>query len=143
MAIIGNQAPTPPPPPPAAPSGRRVVVKLRGTPPPTAAAAAAAASTTQRLLTGLPGATVRPYFEELGAPPTTASRAAAAVHDPVFRSYVVIDPPSHADPVALARDLNGRDDVEIAYVEGGPTPPPVDPVSNPMSNNQGYLAAAR
>jgi hypothetical protein len=32
--------------------------------------------------------------------------------------------------------------VDIAYPEGGPTPPPVSPDDDPRSGNQGYLAAA-
>src|SRR5262249_41832830 len=71
-----------------------------------------------------------------------ASTAAAAAAQPVFRSYVVIEPPPGADPVALAGSLTGRSDVEIAYVEGGPTPPPVNPANNPQSGNQGYLTPA-
>jgi hypothetical protein len=67
---------------------------------------------------------------------------AAAAAQPVFRSYVVIEPPAGADAIDLARTLNERADVEIAYVEGGPTPPPVSPANNPLSGNQGYLAAA-
>jgi len=143
MAIIDNQVPKPPPPAPAAPPGRRVVVKLRGAPPPTFAAAAFARDSKIRSLEqDLSGAKVRPYFEELGPPPPAGASMAAAAAQPVFSSYLVIEPPAGTDPLDLAHTLNGRDDVEIAYVEGGPTPPPVNPVNNPLSGNQGYLAAA-
>jgi hypothetical protein len=142
MAIIDNQVPKPPP-QAGAPPGHRVVVKLRGAPPPTFAAAAAARERAmQSLVQGLSGATVRPYFEELGPPPPAGDTMAAAAAQPVFSSYVVIEPPAGADPLDLARTLTGRADVEIAYVEGGPTPPPVNPANNPLSGNQGYLAAA-
>ena len=141
MAIIDNQAPVPPSPPPSQPAGRRVVVKLRGAPPPTFSATVARESAMQSLVQGLSGATVRPYFDEPSPPPAGAAMAAAAAQ-PVFRSYVVIEPPAGADAIDLARTLNERADVEIAYVEGGPTPPPVNPANNPLSGNHGYLAAA-
>jgi hypothetical protein len=141
MAIIDNKAPIPLAPPPSGPAARRVVVKLRGAPPPTFSARAARESVIQSLVEGLSGATVRPYFEELSPPPAGAAMAAAAAQ-PVFRSYVVIEPPAGADATDLARTLNQRADVEIAYVEGGPTPPPVSPANNPLSGNQGYLATA-
>jgi hypothetical protein len=119
------------------------VVKLRAAPPPTfAAAAAARESAMQSLAQVLGGATVRPYFEELGPPPPAGATMAAAAAQPVFNSYVVVEPLAGADALDLARNLTRRDDVEIAYVEGGPTPPPVNPANNPLSGNQGYLVAA-
>lgn len=142
MAIINNETPKPLP-PPAAPPGRRVVVKLRGAPPPTfSAAGAARESAMESLALHIGGGTVRPYFEDPGPPPPAGATMAAAASQPVFNSYVVIEPPAGADPLDVARSLTERGDVEIAYVEGGPTPPPVNPGNNPLSGNQGYQAAA-
>jgi hypothetical protein len=99
-------------------------------------------SVMQSLVRGVSGASVQPYFEELPSPPPAgAGLNAAAAQAPVFASYVVIAP-ANADPVALAKTLNERDDVEIAYVEGGPTAPPVNPANNPLYVNQNYLRAA-
>src|SRR5882757_10662627 len=128
MAIIDNKTPTAEQ--PSVAPGSRVVVKLRGTPPPpnvTATAAAARERTMQGLLEGLSGATVRSYFEDIDPPPPAGTTMAAAASQPVFNSYVVVEPPPGVAPLDVARQLTARSDVEIAYVEGGPTPPPVNP----------------
>ncbi|MBM7505909.1 S8 family peptidase [Agromyces aurantiacus] len=63
-----------------------------------------------------------------------------------FDGYAAITVPDEASAARLAKELNARDDVETAYVEGGPTPPPgpppVDASNDPRSGNQGYLEAA-
>jgi hypothetical protein len=143
MAIIDNEIPTAEQ--PSVSPGSRVVVKLRATLPPNVTATADAARQTamQGLLEGLSGATVRPYFEDLGPPPPVGGTVAAAASQPVFNSYFVVEPPPGVPPVDVARQLTARPDVEIAYVEGGPTPPPVNPPgNNPLAANQGYHAAA-
>ena len=143
MAIINKQVPEPPAAPPASPAGRRVVVKLRGAQPPGLAVDASRESVMESLVQDISGATVRPYFEELPAPPAVGTASAApAAEAPIFGSYVAIELPSHADLVGLTRGLSGRDDVEIAYVEGGPTPPPLSPDNNPLRGKQGYLEPA-
>ncbi|MBA2483749.1 MAG: peptidase, partial [Nitrosomonas sp.] len=43
---------------------------------------------------------------------------------------------------AVAEELRSRSTVETAYVEGGTTPPPLNPSDDPRSTNQGYLDAA-
>lgn len=144
MAMIDNKAPAAEQ--PSVAPGSRVVVKLRGTPPPpnvTAMGAAARETAMRGLLEGLTGATVSSYFEDIGPPPPTGGTMAAAASQPVFNSYVVVNPPPGVAPLDVARQLTARSDVEIAYVEGGPTPPPVNPPGhNPLSVNQGYHAAA-
>jgi hypothetical protein len=59
-----------------------------------------------------------------------------------FDGYAAITVRDAASAAELAKELNARDDVETAYVEGGPTPPPVDATDDPRSGNQGYLDAA-
>lgn len=59
-----------------------------------------------------------------------------------FDAYAAITVPDAASAEQLAKELGARDDVETAYVEGGPTPPPVNAADDPRSGNQGYLDAA-
>ena len=142
MAMIGKQVPQGPD--TGAPA-RRVVVKLRRAPQTAAAAEALGRDTVlQSLARSLPGVSVRPYFEDVRAPSIATPHGAEAAPEgqSVFHSFAVIDVPPGTDPVALARSVGERADVEIAYVEGGPTPPPVNPGNNPLAYNQGYLVAA-
>lgn len=145
MAIIEGQVPPPPPPQGDATNSRRIVVKLRSPPPGRfAEQSVGAGNTLQDLAQSFPNTNVRPYFEEVGVPPP-ARLTEAAPGGSVFQSYVAVDAPADVDPVEFARTINARGDVEIAYVEGGPTPPPVGPVTpanNPLFPNQGYLTAA-
>ena len=68
--------------------------------------------------------------------------------DPTYRppnllGYFVVDCPPGIDPDALAKVLSSWKNVENAYVEGGPTPPPaVNAIDDPRSVNQGYLDPA-
>ena len=141
MAMIGKQVPQGPD--TSAPT-RRVVVKLRRAAQTAAAEALGRETALQSLARSLPGASVRPYFEDVPAPSTATPRGAgiAPEGESVFHSFAVIDVPPGTDPAALARSVGERADVEIAYVEGGPTPPPVNPGNNPLAYNQGYLVAA-
>jgi hypothetical protein len=71
----------------------------------------------------------------------------ATENDPSYRPvdftrYVAIDCPHGIDPHEVAKALRALRSVEVAYVEGGPTPPPVNAVDDPRSANQGYLDAA-
>ncbi|MEI9515020.1 S8 family peptidase [Agromyces sp. CCNWLW213] len=59
-----------------------------------------------------------------------------------FDGYAAITVRDAASAEELAKELNARDDIETAYVEGGPTPPPVDAGDDPRSGDQGYLDAA-
>lgn len=59
-----------------------------------------------------------------------------------FDGYAAITVRDEASAAELAKELDARDDVETAYVEGGPTPPPVNAGDDPRSGNQGYLDAA-
>lgn len=59
-----------------------------------------------------------------------------------FDGYAAITVRDEASAAEFANELDARDDVETAYVEGGPTPPPVNAGDDPRSGNQGYLDAA-
>ncbi len=50
--------------------------------------------------------------------------------------------PRGTDPVAVAATVAAWPHVELAYVEGGPVPPPVNPADDPLAADQGYLSAA-
>lgn len=55
-------------------------------------------------------------------------------------SYFAVECPSEVDPQEVADSLSRWDAVDTAYVEGGPTPPPmVNASDDPRSPNQGYL----
>jgi hypothetical protein len=73
---------------------------------------------------------------------TDADRLLAS-RSAVFDRYLVAEATDRDAAQALARQLHNLPEVEEAYVEGGPTPPPaVAPDDDPRSRNQGYLAAA-
>ncbi|MRG59966.1 S8 family serine peptidase [Agromyces sp. CFH 90414] len=59
-----------------------------------------------------------------------------------FAAYAAITLHDEASARELAADLDARPDIETAYVEGGPTPPPVDATDDPLSGDQSYLDAA-
>jgi hypothetical protein len=61
---------------------------------------------------------------------------------PVFTQYFAVRVSVGNDPEVVARAIAQWPDVEIAYVEGGPVPPPVDPGNDPLSSDEGYLNAA-
>jgi hypothetical protein len=77
---------------------------------------------------------LRPYFAE-------PSKLRAAVLPP-FNRYLLAELPDRAAAEAVARRLHALDEVEEAYVEAGPCPPPVQPSDDPRSASQGYLDAA-
>ena len=149
MAIIANQAP---PAPSAPPHQRRVVVKFR----PDERLPyneQAPAELNQRSggawsdLTGaFPGVRLSPYFSGVGQRTleqfaARAPRTAAA--PPAFASYFAVDCPKDVDPAQVMARVARWPNVETAYVEAGPTPPPlVTPDDDPRSANQGYLDAA-
>lgn len=63
-----------------------------------------------------------------------------------FDGYAAITVRDATSAEQLATELSARNDVETAYVEGGPTPPPgpppVNALDDPRSADQGYLDAA-
>ncbi|WP_169713753.1 S8 family peptidase [Paludifilum halophilum] len=60
---------------------------------------------------------------------------------PDLLSYFVTEVPPDVQPEKWAKKLTRQSAVELAYVEGGPTPPSsVHPDDDPRFGNQGYLA---
>jgi Subtilase family len=150
MAMIDGQAPPPQP----LPEGykRRVVVKFRPDVrlPYTRDAQTQFASTASREWTGLiaahPGIALVPYFSTLPedtlrslSQPSAAQRAAVPQN---FTQYFAIECPAGVDPEAVARSVASWSNVDTAYVEAGPVPPPVNPSDDPRNTNQHYEDAA-
>ncbi len=127
MAIIHGQTPEPQP----AETVSRVVVKLHEH----AAPPGAGTDMAGALRRMAPELRFRSYL-------TNTDRLLAS-HSAVFDRYFVADAPDRETAHAIARKLHDLPDVQEAYVEGGPTPPPaVSPDDDPRSRDQGYLAAA-
>lgn len=59
-----------------------------------------------------------------------------------LRRYLAAIPPIGSDPQAVSEALAELEEVESAYVAGGPTPPPVNATDDPRAMNQGYLDEA-
>lgn len=89
-----------------------------------------------------PDISLRPYYDTvvpLSGPVPEAATEGAASEAALLRSYQVAELPAGADEESIARALTDRPDVEIAYVEGGPTPPPASCARDPLSDQQSYL----
>jgi serine protease len=100
------------------------------------------------LARAFPGITLLRLFREPGPEGLPELQARAVELDPTYRPpplerYFAIEVPTGTDPEALAKAIGAWRTVETAYVEGGPTPPPVvNALDDPRSANQGYLDAA-
>lgn len=130
---------------------RRVAVKLRDHVPPVSGRAG---------VTGLPisgwaglakqfsGLRVINMFSGLKAEDIDRLVARAQENDaeyraPNFHNYFVVVCPPDVNPASVAQALGRSEEVEWAYVEAGPTPPPqVNPTDDPRQANQGYEDAA-
>jgi Subtilase family len=94
-----------------------------------------------------PGIKLDRYFTTFDEPSLTAlsQRASNASQRPTpvnFGLYYAVECPAGVEPGELAKDISAWSNVEVAYVEGGPVPPPLNPADDPRSANQGYLDAA-
>src|SRR5262245_34514218 len=76
---------------------------------------------------------ITPYFE---------AEDVAHTRRPPFDRYVALEAADHEQAAAMAPKLRELPNVEDAYVEAGPVPPPVQPGDDPRNGNQGYLDAA-
>lgn len=149
MAIINGERPTPL----AASARRKVIVKFkphvqlpyseeavsRFDPP--------ASALWRELAAAHPGIGLVPYFSTLGEAGlrTIAQRkprVSGAQRLAVFSQYYAVSSPAGSDPEAVAKAIAKWPHVEIAYLEGGPVPPPVNPADDPSSSSEGYLNAA-
>ena len=149
MAVIAGQAPIP------TPSRRgpkpRVVVKFRPELqlPYSSKAHATIADREERrwaqLQAAAPGLRLRPYFSTIGQSKIRALSSRGLAARPTgtnFESYFVIECPSTQSANRAAAEIAEWPNVDIAYVEAGPVPPPVDPTDDPRSVSQGYLDSA-
>jgi len=59
-----------------------------------------------------------------------------------FDRYAIATIRERGTAEELARKLQALQEVDVAYVESGPAPPPVNPADDPRFPNQGYLTAA-
>jgi hypothetical protein len=131
---------------------RRVVIKFRpDTRLPYSAAAAdelarVAGREWSELTAAHPGIVLVPYFtmeeatlRNLGQRPARVQRGTPA---PNFTSYYAIECPRGVEPESVAQAVAAWPNVETAYVEGGPVPPPINPSDDPRNANQGYQDAA-
>jgi hypothetical protein len=100
------------------------------------------------LTSAFAGVTLTPYFSTLNdspvknlAEPKPGIKSAAG--SPDFSLYYAVECPGEVDPERVAKMVAQWPNVEIAYVEGIPEPPPVvDPSNDPRNPSQGYLDAA-
>lgn len=127
---------------------QRVVVKLRREaverPSSTTSLGSPASDAWAAIRQRHPGVSVRPYFSSSLGPDaarlsTTPPPPGASLDTAL---YMAVEVPSGIEPESVARDIRREPDVETAYREGGPTPPPVTPDDDPRSGDQGYLAPA-
>lgn len=88
---------------------------------------------------------LRPFFQhadENAVRQLEAVAAKGAVKGRKLTAYYAVEVPKGQDPEAVAKVIATWPDVEFARVESGPVPPPLDPDSDPLSGDQGYLEAA-
>ena len=131
---------------------RRVVIKFRpNTRLPYSAAAAdelarVAGREWSELTAAHPGIALVPYFNMEEATlrnlAQRSSRVTRATPAPNFALYYAIECPSGVEPESVARAVSAWSNVETAYVEAGPVPPPVNPADDPRNVNQNYEDAA-
>lgn len=94
-----------------------------------------------------PGVRLRPRFDELSRDELDALVERAVEIDPNYRppsfaGYLAIDVPDDVDTEKVLERVARWQLVEEAWIDPGPTPPPVVAVDDPRSTNQGYLDAA-
>lgn len=101
-----------------------------------------------RLLREFPDITLKRLYTDISPDKLQALMEKASIADPTYHppnllTYFVIDCPEKVDPEALSKAFRALKIVESAYVEGGPTPPPVvNAADDPRSPDQGYLDPA-
>ena len=127
----------------------RIVVKFRDDfIAPSADRSLVAAAGDDALRSQFPESKITPVFAsvstaDLRALQSEAETAAEGETLPRLDTYFALTVPSGAAPEGLVDTALGVEGVELAYVEGAPTPPPaVNPDDDPRSANQGYLDAA-
>jgi len=94
-----------------------------------------------------PGVRLAARFDEIGRDEMSELVTRATETDPTYRppnfdAYLVVDCPSGVDPGDVLERVRRWKVVDDAFVDPGPTPPPVVAVDDPRSTNQGYLDPA-
>ncbi len=151
MAIINGQLPTPTS--TSEPLQPRVVVKFKShvkLPYSSEAVSqldAPSSAAWRDLATAQPGIELVPYFATLGemALRNLAQRTPREAAAPIlaqFTQYFAVRSAAGVDVEAIVRTIAQWPAVELAYVERGPVPPPVNPADDPLSAAEGYLNAA-
>lgn len=100
-----------------------------------------------KLVDEFPGIKIRPRFDEFGNKQLSELVAKAMELDPTYRpphfpSFAAIEVPNKIDPHVVAASIAKWSLVEEAFVDPGPTDPPVMAIDDPRSMNQGYLDPA-
>lgn len=101
-----------------------------------------------RLEKEFPGITVKRLYtalepEKIQALVNQAVELDQTYQPPNLLTYFAVDCPPDVDPDSLTKAFLSWRSVQDAYVEGGPTPPPVVQAANdPRSASQGYLNSA-
>lgn len=130
MAIIAGKEPKPE----QTSYSPRVIVKLAQGEAGKSGKAAFASTAQDAIRRVVPSAKVAPMSSDV----SKLSRGARAV----LEGYVAVEVADKKKAGELVRTLSRMPEVAAAYVEGGPTPPPVNPGDDPRSGDQGYLDAA-
>ncbi len=99
------------------------------------------------LAAAYPGIQIVRRFDELQRAEMDELVTRAVAMDPTYRppnfhSYLVIDCPPEVDHDEVLKRIGRWQLVDEAFVDPGPTPPPVVAVDDPRSTNQGYLDPA-
>lgn len=129
---------------------RRVIVRLHehAAPRELTRAAAQSALPLAALQDKFPGVRVEPMVTSINPEQLTelverAQRLDPTYRPPNFLGYLVIRCPLNVDAEDVAGFVRASPAVELAYVEAGPTPPPVvNAADDPRQGNQGYEDAA-
>jgi len=85
---------------------------------------------------------LQPYFHAPAAGGVLGVRGAGLTAADPYSRFMAIECPNPASAAEVVQQVRRSPDVERAYVEAGPVPPPVAPSNNPRFQQQGYLRAA-
>jgi hypothetical protein len=134
--------------------GRRIVVKLREEVAVPDGGADLGKALDERglvpwgdLVARFPGLRIAQRFDELKPAELDELTTRAMALDPSYRppnfsSFLTIGCPADTDPAEVLTRISRWQLVDEAFVDPGPTPPPVTALDDPRSTNQGYLDAA-
>lgn len=114
---------------------RRVIVRFRADVPGGGADPLARAQSWTSLVRRMPTLRIAPLI----GPAAPSARSEAGER---LRRYFAIEVAADGDANAIAQELQASPEVETAYVEPAPVPPPVVAADDPRSGSQGYLNAA-